>query len=122
MNPDFCYDTARLDAVLCEGVCDVSAAEVARFRRLMGYEDAGNAEVAPPSMGSCTCHIISRGGKPKWRVAFIRFTKPCIVGIKCRFGGTIALQNKTCSISNLRFGFKFAFIPNLCGNGVFTHF
>lgn len=48
-HPDFCYDTARLDAVLCEGVVQVTAQEVTRFRRLMGYE-AGSG-VAPPSMG-----------------------------------------------------------------------
>jgi hypothetical protein len=52
VNPDFCYDTARLDDVLCEGVCDVSAADIARFRTLLGYDTDGDAQaVAPPSMG-----------------------------------------------------------------------
>lgn len=53
MNPDFCFETARLNAVLCEGVCDVSAEDVAKFRRLMGYGDDGGeaSTVAPPSMG-----------------------------------------------------------------------
>lgn len=53
MNPDFCFETARLNAVLCEGVCDVTAEDVAKFRRLMGYGgDGGEAStVAPPSMG-----------------------------------------------------------------------
>ena len=48
-HPDFCYDTARLDAVLCEGVVEVTAEEVTRFRRLLGYEPG--ADIAPPSMG-----------------------------------------------------------------------
>lgn len=50
MNPDFCYDTARLDTVLCEGVVDVGAQDIARFRRLLGYAGAAT-DVAPPSMG-----------------------------------------------------------------------
>lgn len=50
MNPDFCYGTACLDTVLCEGVCDVRAEDIARFRRLLGYGE-GASDVAPPSMG-----------------------------------------------------------------------
>ena len=53
MNPDFAYDTARLDQVLCEGVCTVAAEDVEKFRRLMGYPDTptGQVPVTPPSMG-----------------------------------------------------------------------
>ncbi len=48
-HPDFCYDTARLHAVLCEGIVEVTAEEVIGFRRLMGYDTGAN--IAPPSMG-----------------------------------------------------------------------
>ena len=53
MNPDFLYDSARLEQVLCEGRCTVTAAEVEQFRRLMGYEatPAGELPVTPSSMG-----------------------------------------------------------------------
>lgn len=52
MNPDFCYDTARLGAVLCQGVCDVHAEDIRAFRELLGYADLpGDTTVAPPSMG-----------------------------------------------------------------------
>ena len=53
MNPDFAYDTACLEQVLCEGSCLVEAQEVERFRRLLGYPPtpAGATPVAPPSMG-----------------------------------------------------------------------
>ena len=53
MNPDFAYDTARLDQVLCEGTCTVAAADVEQFRRLMGYPETpiGQVPVTPPSMG-----------------------------------------------------------------------
>lgn len=50
VNPDFCFATARLDTVLCQGVVDVTAEDIARFRRLLGYGEAGS-DVAPPSMG-----------------------------------------------------------------------
>ena len=47
------YETAVLDTVLCEGSYDVTAAEIEKFRRLMGYPETpdGAAPVAPPSMG-----------------------------------------------------------------------
>lgn len=56
MNPDFCFDTARLNDVLCSGVCDITTEDVAKFLRLMGYEDDGkgndaSSSIAPPSMG-----------------------------------------------------------------------
>jgi len=50
MNPDFCYETARLGEVLCTGVIDVSEADILRFRCLMGYGDSTSKKVAPPSM------------------------------------------------------------------------
>lgn len=52
MNPDFCFDTARLNDVLCSGMYDITAENVAKFRRLMGYEGSGKeSNLAPPSMG-----------------------------------------------------------------------
>ena len=51
MNPDFCFDTARLHTVLCEGTCDLAAGEVERFRRLLGYPETGPTDIAPPGMG-----------------------------------------------------------------------
>lgn len=53
MNPDFAYDTARLDQVLCEGQCTVTTEDVERFRGLMGYPStpAGQLPATPPSMG-----------------------------------------------------------------------
>lgn len=53
LNPDFAYDTARLDAVLCEGTITVSREDVERFRGLMGYAATppGQTPAAPPSMG-----------------------------------------------------------------------
>ena len=91
MNPDFCYDTARLDAVLCEGVCDVSAAEVAHFRRLMGYEDAGNAEVAPPSMG------LTYGLRLGWEHSIfppgaVRMGDEDVFGVPARAGDRLTTQ------------------------------
>jgi acyl dehydratase len=51
VNPDFCYETAKLGQVLCSGVCDVTAGDVERFRRLLGYEAAADSGLAPSSMG-----------------------------------------------------------------------
>ena len=51
MNPDFCYETAKLGQVLCSGVCDVTAGDVERFCRLLGYEAAADSGLAPSSMG-----------------------------------------------------------------------
>ena len=51
MNPDFCYETAKLGQVLCSGVCDVTTGDVERFRRLLGYEAAADSGLAPSSMG-----------------------------------------------------------------------
>jgi acyl dehydratase len=36
---------------LCSGVCEVTADEVRRFRSLLGYAAAGDASLAPTSMG-----------------------------------------------------------------------
>jgi len=51
VNPDFAYETAKLGQVLCSGVCEVTADEVRRFRSLLGYAAAGDASLAPTSMG-----------------------------------------------------------------------
>lgn len=53
MNPDFLFETARLDQVLCEGRCTVTGADVERFRRLMGYDATppGQVPATPSSMG-----------------------------------------------------------------------
>ena len=52
--PDpFAWATARLDEVLCEGVCEVTAADIERFRALLGYPPTpvGEVPVAPSGMG-----------------------------------------------------------------------
>jgi len=53
LNPDFAYETARLEAVLCEGTITVNREDVERFRRLMGYPPTpqDRTPVAPSSMG-----------------------------------------------------------------------
>ncbi|WP_221794126.1 MaoC family dehydratase [Aquisediminimonas sediminicola] len=52
MNPDFCYDTARLGEVLCEGIAEVTREEISDFRTLMGYTDPPkDPTVAPTSIG-----------------------------------------------------------------------
>ena len=53
MHPDFLFETARLDQVLCEGRCTVTTADVERFRRLMGYDATppGQVPTTPSSMG-----------------------------------------------------------------------
>ena len=43
--------TAKLGQVLCSDVCEVTADEVRRFRSLLGYAAAGDASLAPTSMG-----------------------------------------------------------------------
>jgi hypothetical protein len=49
----YAYDFVRLNEVLCDSVCDVTAEQIARFRDLMGYPPtpAGEAATAPASMG-----------------------------------------------------------------------
>lgn len=51
MNPDFLYETARLDQVLCEDSCDVRSQDIAQFRELLGYPATDDPQVAPSSMG-----------------------------------------------------------------------
>ena len=51
MNPDFSYETARLDTVLCQGISDVTLSDVSAFRQLMGYPDRPEDLQAPTSMG-----------------------------------------------------------------------
>lgn len=47
------YETVRLNEVLCEGTYYVTAVEIERFRRLMGYPatSPGADAVTPASMG-----------------------------------------------------------------------
>lgn len=89
MNPDFCFETARLDTVLCEGVCQVSADDVARFRRLMGYD--GAADVAPPSMG------LTYGLRLGWEHAIfppgvVRMGDEDVFGVPARAGDRLITQ------------------------------
>jgi acyl dehydratase len=53
LNPDFSYASARLQQVLCQGECLVTAEDIARFRALMGYAATppGQVATAPSSMG-----------------------------------------------------------------------
>lgn len=53
INPDFSFDGARLDQVLCENSLTVTAADVENFRRLLGYPvtPPGQLPVMPTSMG-----------------------------------------------------------------------
>ncbi len=87
MNPDFTYDTARLDQVLCEGTCTVTAADVERFRSLMGYPAtaSGQTAVAPPSMG------LTYGLRLGWENAIfppgaIRMGDDDVFGVPARVG------------------------------------
>lgn len=89
MNPDFCFETARLDTVLCEGVCEVSAGDVARFRRLMGYD--AEAGVAPPSMG------LTYGLRLGWEHAIfppgaVRMGDEDVFGVPARAGDRLVTQ------------------------------
>lgn len=89
MNPDFCFETARLDTVLCEGVCEVSAGDVARFRRLMGYD--AEAGVVPPSMG------LTYGLRLGWEHAIfppgaVRMGDEDVFGVPARAGDRLVTQ------------------------------
>lgn len=93
MNPDFAYDTARLDEVLCEGACMVEAQEVERFRGLLGYPPtpAGAMPVAPPSMG------LTYGLKLGWDHAIfppgaIRMGDEDVFGVPARVGDRLLTQ------------------------------
>ena len=93
MNPDFAYDTARLDEVLCEGACVVEAQEVERFRRLLGYAPtpANATPWAPPSMG------LTYGLKLGWDHAIfppgvIRMGDEDVFGVPARVGDRLLTQ------------------------------
>ncbi len=93
MNPDFDYDTARLDQVLCEGACTVSAADVEQFRRLMGYPATppGQTPVTPPSMG------LTYGLRLGWEHAIfppgaIRMGDDDTFGVPARVGDRLVTQ------------------------------
>lgn len=93
MNPDFVYETARLNEVLCEGACLVEAQDVERFRCLLGYAEtvAGTAPVAPPSMG------LIYGLKLGWEHAIfppgaIRMGDEDVFGVPARVGDRLLTQ------------------------------
>lgn len=93
MNPDFAYETARLHQVLCEGVCNVTSAEVEQFRRLMGYAETppGQVPLTPPSMG------LTYGLKLGWENAIfapgvIRMGDEDMFGVAARVGDRLVTQ------------------------------
>ena len=93
MNPDFAYDTARLDQVLCEGGCAVTSADVERFRRLMGYlpTPPGQVPAAPPSMG------LTYGLRLGWENEIfppgaIRMGDDDVFGVPARVGDQLVTQ------------------------------
>lgn len=93
MNPDFTYDTARLNEVLCESSCTVTAADVERFRRLMGYPETspGQLPVVPPSMG------LTYGLRLGWEHAIfppgvIRMGDDDVFGVPARAGDQLVTQ------------------------------
>lgn len=93
MNPDFVYETARLNEVLCEGVYTVEAQDVASFRKLMGYTQTvnGAAPIAPPSMG------LTYGLKLGWEHAIfppgvIRMGDEDVFGVPARTGDRLVTQ------------------------------
>ena len=93
MNPDFAYDTARLDQVLCEGSCTVTAAEVERFRQLMGYPETPPGEVpaTPTSMG------LTYGLRLGWEnnifpPGAIRMGDDDVFGVPARVGDRLVTQ------------------------------
>ena len=93
MNPDFAFDTARLDQVLCEGTCSVTATDVERFRRLMGYPQtpAGQVPATPPSMG------LTYGLRLGWENAIfppgaIRMGDDDVFGVPARVGDQLVTQ------------------------------
>ncbi len=93
MNPDFVYDTARLNHVLCEGICNVTAVDVEKFRQLMGYPatPVGQAPITPPSMG------LTYGLKLGWENAIfapgvIRMGDEDMFGVAARVGDRLVTQ------------------------------
>ena len=93
MNPDFAYDTARLDQVLCEGNCTVTAAEVERFRQLMAYPETPPGEVpaTPASMG------LTYGLRLGWENKIfppgaIRMGDDDVFGVPARVGDRLVTQ------------------------------
>ena len=93
MNPDFAYDTARLDQVLCQGSCSVTAADVEKFRRLMGYPETppGQVPATPASMG------LTYGLRLGWENAIfppgaIRMGDDDVFGVPARVGDALVTQ------------------------------
>lgn len=92
-NPDFAFDTARLNTVLCEGTCLVEASAVEQFRQLMGYTPTApdQVPVAPPSMG------LTYGLRLGWEHAIfppgaIRMEDEDVFGVAARVGDLLLTQ------------------------------
>ena len=93
MNPDFTYETPRLNEVLCEGSCTVEVQDVEHFRQLMGYAQTppGATPIAPPSMG------LTYGLKLGWEHAIfppgvIRMGDEDVFGVPARVGDRLLTQ------------------------------
>lgn len=93
MNPDFVYETARLNEVLGESTCEVAAQDVERFRRLLGYAPTpeGTVPQVPPSMG------LTYGLRLGWEHAIfppgvIRMGDENIMGVPARVGDSLRTQ------------------------------
>lgn len=93
MNPDFAFDTARLNQVLCEGISHVTADDVEKFRRLMGYPatPAGQVPATPHSMG------LTYGLKLGWENSIfapgvIRMGDEDVFGVAARVGDRLVTQ------------------------------
>lgn len=91
-NP-FSYETARLNEVLCEGVCDVTTESIERFRSLMGYPPTppGESPTAPASMG------LTYGLRLGWERAIfppgaIRTGDEDVFGVPARSGDHLVTQ------------------------------
>jgi len=92
-NPDFAFDTARLNTVLCESSYQVEAIAVEQFRQLMGYAPtaADQIPVAPPSMG------LTYGLRLGWDNAIfppgaIRMEDEDVFGVAARVGDLLRTQ------------------------------
>ena len=93
VNPDFAFDTARLNQVLCEGICHVTAEDVEKFRLLMGYPSTpvGQVPATPPSMG------LTYGLKLGWENSIfapgvIRMGDEDVFGVAARVGDRLVTQ------------------------------
>ncbi len=92
MNPDFCFDTARLGEVLCEGIAEVTVGAISAFRSLMGYSDPS----ADPTAASTSIGLIY-GLRLGWEHAIfppgvIRMGDEDEFGVPARVGDVLRTQ------------------------------